>query len=50
MYATPFEDEVGEGDVLFVSANTDINLRSASNSELHIYRAGVNSRFFEASS
>ncbi|KAG5527922.1 hypothetical protein RHGRI_028749 [Rhododendron griersonianum] len=50
IYAAPFEDVVVEGDVLFVSANTRIHLRTASESGLHMYRAGVNSRFFEASS
>ncbi|KAF7130849.1 hypothetical protein RHSIM_Rhsim10G0067600 [Rhododendron simsii] len=50
IYAAPFEDVVVEGNVLFVSANTRIHLRTASESGLHMYRAGVNSRFFEASS
>lgn len=49
MYAAPFEEVVEEGDVLFVSANTDIILRTASESGLHMYRAGVNSKFFETS-
>ncbi|KAI8031857.1 Mannose-6-phosphate isomerase 1 [Camellia lanceoleosa] len=47
MYATSFEDVVREGDALCAPANTDISLRTSS--ELHIYRAGVNSRFFHAS-
>lgn len=38
---------VTEGDVLFAAANTDISVTSAS--ELHLYRTGVNSRFFQAS-
>ncbi|XP_058187959.1 mannose-6-phosphate isomerase 1-like isoform X1 [Rhododendron vialii] len=50
MCAAPFEDVVVEGDVLFVSANTRIYLRTASESGLHMYRAGVNGKFFEASS
>ncbi|PSS33595.1 Mannose-6-phosphate isomerase [Actinidia chinensis var. chinensis] len=44
MHAKSFEDIVREGDVLFAPANTDINVTTAS--ELHIYRAGINSRFF----
>ena len=44
MHSPSFEDLVREGDVLFASANTAINVTTAS--ELHIYRAGVNSRFF----
>ncbi|KAI8534425.1 hypothetical protein RHMOL_Rhmol10G0088500 [Rhododendron molle] len=50
IYAAPFEDVVVEGDVLFVSANTRIHLRTASEFGLHMYRAGVNGRSFEASS
>ncbi|CAL5367337.1 unnamed protein product [Camellia sinensis] len=42
MHASSFEDVVREGDVLFTPANTDIIVRTAS--ELHLYRAGVNSR------
>ncbi|KAL2335269.1 hypothetical protein Fmac_016482 [Flemingia macrophylla] len=38
---------ITEGDVLFVAANTEISVTSAS--ELHLFRAGVNSRFFQAS-
>ncbi|KAL6994013.1 Mannose-6-phosphate isomerase 2 [Sarracenia purpurea var. burkii] len=45
MVAESFEDLVREGDVLFAPANTDISLSSASEL-LHLYRAGVNSRFF----
>ena len=45
MHAKSFEDDVvREGDVLFVPANTDIKLTTASG--LHVYRAGVSSRFF----
>ncbi|XP_057482321.1 mannose-6-phosphate isomerase 1 isoform X1 [Actinidia eriantha] len=47
MNAASFEDVVREGDVLFAPANTDIHVTTAS--ELHLYRGGVNSRFFEAS-
>ena len=43
----PKEHEVTEGDVLFAAANTEISVTSAS--ELHLYRVGVNSRFFQAS-
>ncbi|WOH07639.1 hypothetical protein DCAR_0727072 [Daucus carota subsp. sativus] len=38
------EEIVSEGDVLFAPANTRISVTAAS--ELHLYRAGVNSRFF----
>nr|KYP40741.1 Mannose-6-phosphate isomerase [Cajanus cajan] len=38
---------ITEGDVLFVAANTEISVSSTS--ELHLFRAGVNSRFFQAS-
>ncbi|XP_061359250.1 mannose-6-phosphate isomerase 1-like [Gastrolobium bilobum] len=41
------EHQVTEGDVLFVAANTEIFVISAS--DLHLYRTGVNSRFFQAS-
>ncbi|XP_015881334.3 mannose-6-phosphate isomerase 1 [Ziziphus jujuba] len=37
---------IAEGDVLFAPANTEISITSAS--ELQLYRAGVNSRFFQA--
>ncbi|CAL9012643.1 unnamed protein product [Prunus brigantina] len=40
-------DIIAEGDVLFAPANTQISIRSAS--QLQIYRAGVNSMFFQAS-
>ncbi|KAL1323170.1 hypothetical protein HN51_068232 [Arachis hypogaea] len=38
--------EVTEGDVLFAAANIEISIISAS--KLHLYRAGVNSKFFRA--
>lgn len=40
-------DVVIEGDVLFAPANTEISITAAS--ELVLYRAGVNNRFFQAS-
>ncbi|CAN4079964.1 unnamed protein product [Withania somnifera] len=42
---TTAEAIVAEGDVLFAPANTNITI--ATSSGLHLYRAGVNSRFFE---
>ncbi|KAJ8567467.1 hypothetical protein K7X08_019675 [Anisodus acutangulus] len=42
---TSAEEIVAEGDVLFAPANTNITI--ATSSGLHLYRAGVNSRFFE---
>ncbi|CAK7344331.1 unnamed protein product [Dovyalis caffra] len=39
------KDVVMEGDVLFAPANTEIMVSTAS--ELHLYRAGVNSRVFQ---
>ncbi|XP_004232352.1 mannose-6-phosphate isomerase 2 [Solanum lycopersicum] len=42
---TSAEVIVVEGDVLFAPANTNITI--ATSSGLHLYRAGVNSRFFE---
>ncbi|KAG5227168.1 mannose-6-phosphate isomerase [Salix suchowensis] len=39
------KDVVMEGDVLFAPANTEISVSTTS--ELHLYRAGVNSRFFQ---
>ncbi|KAF5958428.1 hypothetical protein HYC85_005653 [Camellia sinensis] len=42
--STSFEDLVREGDVLFAPANTHVNVTTTSH--LHLYRAGVNSRFF----
>ncbi|KAG4168913.1 hypothetical protein ERO13_A12G053500v2 [Gossypium hirsutum] len=38
------EDIVTEGDVLFAPSNTEITITTSS--ELQLYRAGVNSRFF----
>ncbi|CAA2938399.1 mannose-6-phosphate isomerase 1-like [Olea europaea subsp. europaea] len=38
------EESVAEGDVLFACANIEIT--AATTSGLHLYRAGVNSRFF----
>ncbi|XP_020224065.1 mannose-6-phosphate isomerase 1 [Cajanus cajan] len=38
---------VTEGDVLFAAANTEISVTSAS--KLHLYRTGVNSKFFQGS-
>lgn len=39
------QEEVREGNVLFVEANTSISFTASS--ELHLFRAGVNSRFFQ---
>ncbi|KAL9381227.1 hypothetical protein Peur_026884 [Populus x canadensis] len=39
------KDVVMEGDALFAPANTEISVSTPS--ELHLYRAGVNSRFFQ---
>ena len=48
MHVGSFKGElVTEGDVLFAPANTEINIESES--ELQLYRAGVNDRFFQAS-
>ncbi|XP_073124140.1 mannose-6-phosphate isomerase 2-like [Henckelia pumila] len=41
------EECITEGDVLFVPANTEIT--AASDSGMNLYRAGVNSQFFEPS-
>lgn len=43
--SSPNEGPVSEGDVLFVPANREINLTSVT--ELQVYRAGVNGRFFK---
>ncbi|XP_047336806.1 mannose-6-phosphate isomerase 1-like [Impatiens glandulifera] len=45
-----FEDDdvVSEGDVLFVPADTEIGITVGNTSQLHLYRAGVNSSFFGA--
>ncbi|KAF3967729.1 hypothetical protein CMV_008300 [Castanea mollissima] len=48
MQAGSFKGElVTEGDVLFAPANTEISIESES--ELQLYRAGVNDRFFQDS-
>jgi mannose-6-phosphate isomerase len=48
MHEGSFEgDVVTEGDVLLAPANTEISITS--DSELQLYRAGVNDRFFQAS-
>lgn len=39
------KDVVMEGDALFAPANTEISVSTPS--EMHLYRAGVNSRFFQ---
>ncbi|KAA8547796.1 hypothetical protein F0562_004225 [Nyssa sinensis] len=44
MHTRSSEDVVTEGDVLFAPANTEIRVATAL--ELHLYRAGVSSRFF----
>ncbi|KAK3218246.1 hypothetical protein Dsin_012216 [Dipteronia sinensis] len=41
-----YKDAITEGDVLFATANTEISITTSS--ELHLYRAGVNSRFLQA--
>lgn len=41
------KDSITEGDVFFVPANVEI--RITSESELQLYRAGVNSKFFQSS-
>ncbi|PIN16500.1 Mannose-6-phosphate isomerase [Handroanthus impetiginosus] len=44
----PFSKQlIAEGDVLFVTANTEISIETVSG--LNLYRAGVNSRFLEKS-
>ncbi|CAH2042476.1 unnamed protein product [Thlaspi arvense] len=47
MHGAHFEELVSEGDVLFAPA--DVSVEVATSSKVHVYRAGVNSRFFEAS-
>ncbi|KAI8541870.1 hypothetical protein RHMOL_Rhmol08G0094900 [Rhododendron molle] len=47
MHTSSYEGLIREGDVLFAPADTDVKVTTSS--DLHIYRAGVNSRFFEAS-
>ena len=39
-------DEVSMGDVLFVPADTEIQLKSSA--DLKLYRAGINSRFLDS--
>ncbi|XP_065854505.1 mannose-6-phosphate isomerase 1-like [Euphorbia lathyris] len=39
------KETVNEGDVIFAPSNVEINITTAS--KLHLYRAGVNSRFFQ---
>ncbi|KAK2986798.1 hypothetical protein RJ640_011023 [Escallonia rubra] len=48
MQTSSHEDLVKEGDVLFAPASAEISVTSTA-SELHLYRAGVNTRFFSAS-
>ena len=44
---TPSNEElVTEGDVIFAPASTEITVTTAT-TELHLYRAGVNSRLFQ---
>ncbi|KDP32959.1 hypothetical protein JCGZ_12990 [Jatropha curcas] len=45
MYTQLSKDVVTEGDVLFAPANTEVTITTTS--ELCLYRAGVNSRFFQ---
>ncbi|OMP04764.1 Mannose-6-phosphate isomerase, type I [Corchorus olitorius] len=45
LHTGSWKDIVTEGDVLFAPANMEITISTAS-SELQLYRAGVNSRFF----
>ncbi|KAK9927843.1 hypothetical protein M0R45_025009 [Rubus argutus] len=49
IYTSNFTGDINitQGEVLFVPADAEITITSAS--ELHIYRAGVNSMFFQAS-
>ncbi|XWS75472.1 hypothetical protein CRYUN_Cryun01aG0091500 [Craigia yunnanensis] len=46
LHTGSWEDIVTEGDVLFAPANTELTITTTS--ELQLYRAGVNSRFFHA--
>ncbi|XWS36927.1 hypothetical protein CRYUN_Cryun20dG0127300 [Craigia yunnanensis] len=46
LHTGSWEDIVTEGDVLFASANIEITISTSS--QLQLYRAGVNSRFFHA--
>ncbi|KAJ9147348.1 hypothetical protein P3X46_029522 [Hevea brasiliensis] len=45
MHTESSKEVVTEGDVLFAPANIEISITTVS--ELHLYRAGVNSRFFQ---
>ncbi|KAJ8761184.1 hypothetical protein K2173_001240 [Erythroxylum novogranatense] len=45
MHSLTSKDVITEGDVLFAPASTEIRITASS--ELHLYRAGVNSRFFQ---
>ncbi|KVI00150.1 Mannose-6-phosphate isomerase [Cynara cardunculus var. scolymus] len=45
---SPYEDTVHGGDVLFVPANTEVHV--STESELHLYRAGVNHMLFSKTS
>lgn len=46
MNTSSYEEMVTEGDVLFTPANTEASVTTAT-SELHLYRAGVNSRLLQ---
>lgn len=46
--SSPYEDTVHGGDVLFVPANTEVHV--STESELHLYRAGVNHMMFSKTS
>ncbi|KAM7524215.1 hypothetical protein LguiA_014117 [Lonicera macranthoides] len=46
MNTSSYEEMVTEGDVLFAPANTEASVTTAT-SELHLYRAGVNSRLLQ---
>ncbi|KAK3017087.1 hypothetical protein RJ639_007661 [Escallonia herrerae] len=48
MQTSSHEDLVMEGDVLFAPASAEIRVTSTA-SQLHLYRAGVNTRFFSTS-
>ncbi|EXC17063.1 putative mannose-6-phosphate isomerase [Morus notabilis] len=47
MHTSFLEDVIAEGDVLFIPADTEFSITSAS--DLQLYRTGVNSKFFQAS-
>lgn len=46
MHTGPNRDLITEGDVLFAPANTEVSVTTAS--ELQLYRAGVNNKFYSA--